>query len=104
MLQMPWSVGCLARAQAEHSMFSAIGRFVKVQKPVWTRPNPEATSRRALPYSDLYLRMVLVLYVIVAMKGAFLLEQPASSVLIEHDRMLELRAVVEVESLAIQHQ
>ena len=48
--------------------------------------------------------MVLVLYVIVAMKGAFLLEQPASSVLIEHDRMLELRAVVEVESLAIQHQ
>ena len=44
--------------------------------------------------------MVLVLYVVVAMGGAFLLEQPASSVLIEHDRMLEFRAAVEVETLA----
>ena len=48
--------------------------------------------------SELHARMVLALYLIVAMGGTFFVEQPASSVMIEHDRMIVFRALVDVFS------
>lgn len=45
--------------------------------------------------------MVLILYLVEAMSGAFVVEQSASSVMIEHDRFILFRAFVAALGLVL---
>jgi len=45
--------------------------------------------------------MVLVLYVTIAMGGTFVLEQAATSLMLEHDRFVGFRDAVEVATLYV---
>ena len=48
---------------------------------------------------EILRRFVLVLYLVVAHGGAFVLEQAGSSVAIEHDRARVFRSAVNVENV-----